>query len=360
MGRKGHWTRVWGPAIGGLILVGFVLGLVLSRPSHTPSRLVSAPMATATTQRSVTTTSTVPALRATLAKPKLVSPWPRSAWVDVPVANVWDHVDSARTLDAPMSGKAPSITTWLAALDYQTRLGLDNLLATQVLLDDPVVVLDQQAAWIKVRVTHQTGARWQHGIEGWIPAGQITFRPPPKTKVTATITTNRVVVGHLGLSYGTALPVLSASRRALTVAVPGGQATLPSSVVRTTPLKATGPAVVSQAEKFLGLPYLWAGTSSYGFDCSGLTYAVYRQFGITLPRDAADQAAAGTPVARGALEPGDLVFFAWGGPIDHVGIYAGNGKMIDAPKTGGVVEVVNMWGTPLSTHFVAAARYLPN
>jgi cell wall-associated NlpC family hydrolase len=258
-----------------------------------------------------------------------------------------------------MGGTKPSITTWLARLDYQTRLGLDNLLATQVLLDDPVVVLDQQGGWIKVRVTHQTGAHWRHGIEGWMPAGQVTFRSLPRTKVTATVTTNGVVAAHLGLSYGTSLPVLSASPNTLTVAVPGGQAVLPARDLRTTALAATGPAVVAQAGKFLGLPYLWAGTSSYGLDCSGLTFAIYRQFGITLPRDAADQAGAGTPVARNALEPGDLVFFAWGGPIDHVGIYAGHGKMIDAPKTGGVVEVVPMWGTPLAVHFVAAARYLP-
>ena len=355
MGRKGHWTRGLGPAIAGLLVIGLITGAVLSRSGPTRARLTSVPQVAVTSEP--TSTSSVPSR--TLPIPKKKSPWPRPAWVDVPVANVWDHVDSARTLDVAMSGTAPSITTWLAGLNYQSRLGLDNLLATQVLLDNPVVVLDQQGGWVQVRVIHQTGAHWQRGIEGWMPAGQVTFRSPPKTKMTATITTNRITAGHLALSYGTTLPVLSASGRALTVAIPGGQATLPTNDVRTTPLKATGPAVVAQAEKFLGLPYLWAGMSSYGFDCSGLTYAVYRQFGIDLPRDAADQQVAGTPVARTALEPGDLVFFAWGGPVDHVGIYAGDGKMIDAPKTGGVVEMVNMWGTPLAAHFVAAARFLP-
>ena len=357
MGRKGRWAQVLAGIIAGLL----VLGVVLATPDHhrraATAVAVRGTAPVPTTSVAAPTAAPVPTT-AHRAPPK-VSPWPKAAWVDVAVANVWDHVDSARPLDAAMSGTAPSITTWLAGLDYQGRLGLDNLLATQVLLDDPVVVIDQQGGWTKVRVTHQTGARWVHGIEGWMPAGQITFRPPPKSKSTATISANTVVVGADHLSYGTELPLLRQTADAVTVAVPGGQATLPSSVLRTAPLAASGPAVVAQAERFLGLPYLWAGTSSFGFDCSGLTFAVYRQFGITLPRDAADQAGAGTPVARNSLKPGDLVFFAWGGPIDHVGIYAGNGKMVDAPKTGGVIELVNMWGTPLSTHFVAAARYLP-
>jgi gamma-D-glutamyl-L-lysine dipeptidyl-peptidase len=358
MGQKGHGTRALGAVIAGLLAVGLLLGLALTGPSHPPSHLASAPMAPSTTRPRTTTPP--PSTTLPPKAPKKAAPWPRAAWVDVAVANVWDHVDSARTVDAAMSGTGPSITTWLAGLDYHGRLGLDDRLATQVLLDDPVVVLDQQSGWIKVRVTHQTGARWRTGIEGWMPAGQITFRPPPTSQVTATVAKNVVSAGRFQLSYGTELPVMSASSDSLTVAVPGGRASLPARDVRTTPLAATGPAVVGQAQKFMGLPYLWAGTSSYGFDCSGLTYAVYRQFGITLPRDAADQAGAGTPVARTALQPGDLVFFAWGGPIDHVGIYAGHGKMIDAPKTGGVVELVNMWGTPLAAHFVAAARYLPS
>ena len=356
MGRRVRGAQVLAAVIAGLL----ALGWVLTAPRHErASQRVSVPLATVPVSPTTTVATPGRVVPTTVRKAVRVSPWPRRAWVDVPVANVWDHVDSARPLDAAMNGSAPSITTWLAGLDYQSRLGLDDLLATQVLLDDPVVVLDQQGGWMKVRVTHQTGARWRQGIEGWMPAGQIAFSPPARSRATATISANLVVVGHFRLSYGTVLPVLRASGNVLVVAVPGGPVAVPSADLRTRPLAGTGTAVVAETERFLGLPYLWAGTSGYGFDCSGLTFAVYRQFGITLPRDAADQAGAGTPVPRTGLEPGDLVFFAFGGPIDHVGIYAGNGKMIDAPKTGGAVELVNMWGTPLSTHLVSAARYLP-
>jgi cell wall-associated NlpC family hydrolase len=257
-----------------------------------------------------------------------------------------------------MGGPAPNVAAWLAGLSYQGRLGLDNLLATQVLLDDPLVVLGRLGEWVHVRVTQQTGSVWRHGIEGWMPAAQISFEPPPKTPVTATVAMPTAIVGGLRLSYGTVLPVLDASDGMFTVAVPRGRATVLSNGLRTKHLVASGAGVVAEVERFVGLPYLWAGTSGFGFDCSGLTFAVYRQFGITLPRDAADQAAAGTPVTKKDLEPGDLVFFSFGGVIDHVGIYAGGGKMLDSPQTGGTVELVDMWGTPLSTHFAGAARYV--
>lgn len=69
-----------------------------------------------------------------------------------------------------------------------------------------------------------------------------------------------------------------------------------------------GQGIVEQAKRFLDLPYLWGGTSSYGFDCSGFAYTMHRYFGILIPRDASDQAKQGTPVEKEQLEAGDLVF----------------------------------------------------
>jgi cell wall-associated NlpC family hydrolase len=99
-------------------------------------------------------------------------------------------------------------------------------------------------------------------------------------------------------------------------------------------------AALSFAARQLNTPYLWGGTGTGGFDCSGLAQAAYRAAGIVLPRVAQDQFDAGPDVPPStSVEPGDLVFFGTGPTgVDHVGIYVGAGEMIDAPHTGALVR----------------------
>jgi cell wall-associated NlpC family hydrolase len=111
----------------------------------------------------------------------------------------------------------------------------------------------------------------------------------------------------------------------------------------------TGSQVVADAAQYIGVPYQWGGTSpATGFDCSGLVQHVYADLGIALPRTSQEQATVGSPVASLAdARPGDLLFFEPGpGGPGHVGIYIGNGKMIDAPHTGTTVQVQSVWTAP--------------
>ncbi len=105
-------------------------------------------------------------------------------------------------------------------------------------------------------------------------------------------------------------------------------------------LSGSAAAALSFAAAQLGTPYLWGGTGSGGFDCSGLAQAAYRQAGIVLPRVAQDQFDAGPVLAGGTtVEPGDLIFFGAGpSAVDHVGLYVGAGEMIDAPHSGALVR----------------------
>lgn len=112
----------------------------------------------------------------------------------------------------------------------------------------------------------------------------------------------------------------------------------------------TAESVLAYAKKFLGVPYVYGGTTPSGFDCSGFVKYVYANFGINLPRVTYDQMKAGVPVSADNLMPGDLLFFRNGG---HVGIYAGNGTYIHAPRTGRTVSI-----DPLNRSVYAARRVL--
>jgi hypothetical protein len=111
----------------------------------------------------------------------------------------------------------------------------------------------------------------------------------------------------------------------------------------------------------LGMPYVWGGASPQtSFDCSGLVQWVYAQVGIDLPRTAQEQYDATVRVQPDQLQPGDTVYFAntypSNVPITHVGIYLGNGLMIDAPTEGEVVQIASVFTGYWGAHYAGAGR----
>ncbi len=101
--------------------------------------------------------------------------------------------------------------------------------------------------------------------------------------------------------------------------------------------------IISYAKQFIGVPYVWGGSSPKGFDCSGLTSYVYRHSaGINLPRRAIQQRGAGRIISRSQAQPGDMVNYS-----SHVAIYLGNGYMIHAPKPGDRVKIAKVYGNPV-------------
>lgn len=103
-------------------------------------------------------------------------------------------------------------------------------------------------------------------------------------------------------------------------------------------------AAISEAKKYIGMPYKWGGsTPSTSFDCSGLVQWSFAQAGISVPRTSGEQYLATTKISRSDAKAGDLVFFSYGSGIAHVGIYLGDGKMIDAQNSGVVIESLDWW-----------------
>jgi len=122
--------------------------------------------------------------------------------------------------------------------------------------------------------------------------------------------------------------------------------------------------VVTIALQYLGVPYVWGGSTPNGFDCSGLTQYCYRQVGVSLPRTSQSQYLAGQHIARDRLDllkPGDLVFFGTDGDGDdvhHVGMYVGDGNYVHAPYTGAVVRVDSLTARISSrSDYVGASRF---
>ena len=236
------------------------------------------------------------------------------------------------------------------------------------------------------------------GYPGWIPDQQLTAQPPAESSGrTARVTGGRSGPEHstassvtawaydspkaamarnrmgrvMKLSFGTTLAVARARQHWVeTLSNHGEHWYFNAADVSLTTPPATGARVVATARGFLGLGYLWAGTSGFGYDCSGFVHELYASLGVTTPRDTDAQAAAAGdpkytgPVQTGSatgtwiptmaeLRPGDVVFFATdSGYIHHDGVYVGhvNGHptMINSPHTGAFIEQVAIdtgtWG----------------
>ena len=112
--------------------------------------------------------------------------------------------------------------------------------------------------------------------------------------------------------------------------------------------------VVPIALQYLGIPYVWGGSSpSTGFDCSGFIMYVFAQIGVSLPHHAASQFAYGTPVSQEQLAAGDLVFFDG---LGHACIYIGGGQFVHAPHTGDVVKISSLYDSWYAATWVGGRR----
>ncbi|GAA1967295.1 hypothetical protein GCM10009838_26870 [Catenulispora subtropica] len=112
------------------------------------------------------------------------------------------------------------------------------------------------------------------------------------------------------------------------------------------PANAKAATAVREALSLMGVPYRWGGTTRAGFDCSGFTQHVWAAAGVKIPRTVRQQAAAGTPVPLNKAQPGDLVVFY--PSRHHVGIYIGNGLVVDSPHPGSGVRTDPIRSMPVS------------
>jgi hypothetical protein len=249
-------------------------------------------------------------------------------------------------------------------------------------LDDP----RGDAAWVPYLVAG-SGLRSFRGVDGAPIAGMVSYGAGARVPLLGGLALEAEARHRKPLAKGPEFVPEGISsgleaRVGLSFRTGGGRARLDTrpvpSAPRPLPLPSTRPTSSEAAERhavarraldagddFLGVRYKWGGnTPSSGFDCSGFIRYVYRQQGVELPRVSRDQAVAGTslPLDLAALEPGDLMAFASkGGRIDHIAIYAGDGRILHSSSSGGGVrydDLHSQRGSWYLRHWVAATRVI--
>jgi gamma-D-glutamyl-L-lysine dipeptidyl-peptidase len=258
----------------------------------------------------------------------------QQAEVRVAVATLWARPEAVRPVDAPALGGRPDIRAWVARMDADQKV--ERGVLSQLLFGERVQVDRIEEGWAQVIALEQPAGKLDpRGYPGWLPVAQLApasnVEEEQSCVVDATATALRdgpagdVVVP--GVVLGTRLAVAGPAYRGwLPVRVPGEPEpawTLLRDVRPAGDTVPTAEQVLAVAARLLDVAYVWGGVSAYGIDCSGLVHLAWRRFGVRLPRDADDQAAATTPVALGEERVGDLYFFARPGrKVHHIGFVA--------------------------------------
>ncbi|PZG34206.1 hydrolase Nlp/P60 [Listeria ivanovii] len=244
----------------------------------------------------------------------------------------------------------------------------DSLVDSDLLYNDLVIIDKTEGEWAKVVVPSQHSFLDERGYPGWMLLEDLMDIDEkasnhkklavvvPKTQISYEDGTIREV------SFGTLFSKLAESENHYTIETPHGPATISQTDValQNEPRENIGVEVVQMALQFLDLPYVWAGISSAGFDCSGFAFTLYRTCGKYIGRDATEQSFAGEKIDYADAEPGDLLFFAYEegkGDVHHVGVYMGNDEMIHSQTPGSKVILTKITGSKYEPELCVISRH---
>jgi cell wall-associated NlpC family hydrolase len=250
--------------------------------------------------------------------------------------------------------------------NMHSRPAEDADVVSQAIYGSNISVVEERAGWARVQ-THDE-------YTGWMPASSFrrlgagekpyatTGRVAQVTSLFANLYREPDVTKHaplLTVPFETRPEVIREEReRWLEVRLAdGGRAWLQSGDASFDSRPLSVAETIALSRRFLGLPYFWGGTSTFGFDCSGFTQMLCRRRGITIPRDASVQAKwpGSVAVDRNHLEPGDLLYFGES-KVTHTGMYIGDGKFINATTHDRPVVQISELSDPYWSKLFLGAR----
>ena len=294
--------------------------------------------------------------------------WPQGdAQVRVPVTTLWVSPDAPRSADAAMVHSQPRIERWLSTMGHDDRLSLVGRVSTQALLGEAVITMGSHNGWTEVRLPWQPTGADPRGYPGWIPSAHLAERTAqgdhPLVVLTDRLTFHPALLEPL--SGGT---ILRSDGVGIVWHPDGMPLELDHPVSPVSPVyapaawsasSASGSSahsfvMLATASRFLGVGYLWGGLSGWGVDCSGLVHLAGRMNALMLPRDSIDQFVA---AQRGtlALDKRSLRWFKHpvghprAGQVRHVGLSVSENRLLDAPRTGFVVELISQYEEPYAS-----------
>jgi hypothetical protein len=233
----------------------------------------------------------------------------------------------------------PNAVVLRPVVNMYSRPSEDADLVSQAIYGANTAIVERRPGWLRIRTAD--------AYTGWAQAADLKEGPPYAaggevaeiTSLFAHIYREADVTRHaplVTLPFETRLETTgepAGNGRWIPVRLPDGRAGWLQAGDTYNPARLTIPEMLELARRFIGLPYTWGGTSSFGYDCSGFSQMLARRRGVLMPRDAQPQAewSGVRPVTRAELAPGDLLFFGSSAAhITHTGTYMGDGKFISA------------------------------
>jgi hypothetical protein len=298
------------------------------------------------------------------------------AWVRCSVATIWKEPKIDRPIDRFATSNSPSIEDWIKEMSIEEKLWLVGRIETQALYGTMILILEQKEDWIKVCVPSQTTFRNPLGYEGWMLECQL-LRKKKKYEVSTSVRIKEkigIVYEDVAClkkwgkySFLTTFPFISVQENKVKVLSLEGDEKWISlndvDIVEKKPItdhRWTGALIAETAHKFIGVPYLWGGTSSFGYDCSGFVYSLFHGLGIQIPRDASEQVSVGEEIPTCGIQEGDVLYFArenGKGRVHHVGLYKGEGEMIHAPNSRSSIQIEKIAGSNYEDEWAHTRRF---